>query len=61
MKKKLLGASEALAAGVTAVIIGDARRARPILDALAGSGTTISARHDERIDLVEPLEQAVLR
>ncbi len=39
MKKKVLGAKEALAAGVRRVIIGDGRRARPISDALAGEGT----------------------
>jgi len=42
MKKKVLGAKEALAAGVQRVIIGDGRRARPISDALAGEGTVIS-------------------
>ncbi len=41
MKKKLLGAREALARGIDSVIIGDARRARPLGDALAGQGTTI--------------------
>lgn len=41
MKKKLLGAREALARGIDSVIIGDARRARPLGDALAGHGTTI--------------------
>jgi acetylglutamate/LysW-gamma-L-alpha-aminoadipate kinase len=62
MKKKLLGASEALAAGVTAVIIGDARRTQPIQDALAGYGTTIGAPCvADRISRIEPLAQAVLR
>ncbi len=41
MKKKLMGAGEALAAGVTTTIIGDARRQQPIRDALNGYGTTI--------------------
>ena len=41
MKKKLLGAREALERGVEQVIIGDGRRASPIGDALAGIGTTI--------------------
>lgn len=41
MKKKLLGAQEALARGVERVIIGDGRRQSPIGDALAGSGTLI--------------------
>ena len=42
MKKKLLGAQEALHRGVERVVIGDGRRAQPIADALAGMGTTIS-------------------
>ncbi len=42
MKKKVLGAKEALAAGVQRVVIGDGRRARPISDALAGEGTVFS-------------------
>ena len=41
MKKKLLGAQEALARGVDRVIIGDGRRATPIADALNGRGTLI--------------------
>jgi acetylglutamate/LysW-gamma-L-alpha-aminoadipate kinase len=41
MKKKLLGAQEALERGVERVIIGDGRREHPIGDALAGMGTTI--------------------
>lgn len=43
MKKKLMGAGEALAAGVRITIIGDGRRTTPIRDALNGAGTTISA------------------
>ncbi len=43
MKKKLMGAQEALSAGVGTVVIGDGRRATPLQDALAGHGTTISA------------------
>lgn len=42
MKKKVLGAKEALAAGVGRVVIGDGRRDRPISDALSGMGTIIS-------------------
>lgn len=42
MKKKVLGAKEALAAGVQRVIIGDGRRAAPISDALAGAGTVFT-------------------
>lgn len=41
MKKKVLGAAEAVAAGVGRVVIGDARRAQPVRDALAGCGTVI--------------------
>jgi len=39
MKKKVLGAKEALEGGVARVVIADARRATPISDALAGAGT----------------------
>lgn len=39
MKKKVLGAGEALEAGVRQVIIGDARETDPISRALAGAGT----------------------
>lgn len=41
MKKKVLGAGEALSAGVKRVVIGDARTERPISRALAGAGTVI--------------------
>jgi acetylglutamate kinase len=41
MKKKVLGASEAIAAGVTQVVFGDARTARPIFNAMNGQGTVI--------------------
>ncbi len=41
MKKKILGASEALDGGVGKVIIADARVASPISKALAGEGTVI--------------------
>ncbi|MCS6841570.1 MAG: [LysW]-aminoadipate kinase [Roseiflexus sp.] len=41
MKKKILGASEALAQGVRRVILGDARVAEPVSRALAGEGTVI--------------------
>jgi acetylglutamate/LysW-gamma-L-alpha-aminoadipate kinase len=43
MKKKVLGASEALAGGVGRVIIADGRVAEPIRQALAGQGTHITA------------------
>src|SRR6266545_5316840 len=41
MKKKVLGAAEALAGGVGRVILGDARPTQPVSRALAGSGTVI--------------------
>lgn len=41
MKKKLLGAGEALTSGVQTVIIGSAQPPQPIRAALAGGGTTI--------------------
>lgn len=41
MKKKVMGAGEALADGVRRVVIGDARVASPITGALAGNGTVI--------------------
>jgi acetylglutamate/LysW-gamma-L-alpha-aminoadipate kinase len=41
MKKKVLGAQEALAGGVRRVIFGDARLPRPLHRALAGTGTVI--------------------
>jgi acetylglutamate/LysW-gamma-L-alpha-aminoadipate kinase len=42
MKKKVLGADEALEGGVDQVIIADGRIANPITNALAGKGTLIS-------------------
>ncbi len=42
MKKKVLGASEALGLGVGQVIFGDGRVEAPIANALAGNGTVIS-------------------
>jgi acetylglutamate/LysW-gamma-L-alpha-aminoadipate kinase len=41
MKKKVLGAEEALKGGVGRVIIADGRIQNPILYALAGNGTVI--------------------
>lgn len=41
MKKKVLAAQEAIAAGVHQVILADSRRATPIRAALAGKGTVI--------------------
>ncbi len=41
MKKKVLGASEAIAAGVRQVVFGDARLERPIFNSMNGKGTVI--------------------
>ena len=41
MKKKVLGAAEALGGGVGRVILGDARSGQPVSRALAGLGTVI--------------------
>jgi acetylglutamate/LysW-gamma-L-alpha-aminoadipate kinase len=41
MKKKVLGAAEALAGRVGRVVLGDARSAQPVSRALAGEGTVI--------------------
>ena len=41
MRKKVLGAQEALSAGVPRVVLADARRERPLTDACAGIGTVI--------------------
>jgi [amino group carrier protein]-L-2-aminoadipate 6-kinase len=42
MKKKILGAAEALSRGVRRVILADARVANPITGALAGQGTVVA-------------------
>ncbi len=42
MQKKVLGAAEAVRAGVGRVVLGDARRDRPIRRALAGEGTVVA-------------------
>jgi len=42
MKKKVLGASEAIAGGVEQVVFADARVERPIFNAMQGKGTVIS-------------------
>ncbi len=54
MRKKLLGAREALAGGVPRVVLADARRERPLTDALAGRGTVIVAASRERGERGEP-------
>lgn len=43
MKKKVLGAQEALQGGVKQVIIADGRTAAPVSNALAGKGTVIAS------------------
>jgi len=47
MKKKVLGACEAIAGGVRRVIFADGRVAEPIDRALAGAGTHIERRAEE--------------
>ncbi|WP_414656921.1 [LysW]-aminoadipate kinase [Deinococcus sp. VB343] len=42
MKKKVLGAAEAVAGGVGRVVFGDARAGKPITAALEGAGTVVS-------------------
>lgn len=42
MKKKVLGAAEAVAGGVGRVVLADARAQQPISSALAGKGTVVS-------------------
>ncbi len=41
MRKKIMGAAEALENGVSTVILGDGRRQTPLRDALNGAGTVI--------------------
>jgi len=48
MRKKVLGAREALAGGVRRVVIADARRERPLTDALRGIGTVLGEPLEER-------------
>ena len=42
MKKKVLGAAEAVQGGVKRVIFGDARNGQPVSAALDGQGTVVS-------------------
>jgi [amino group carrier protein]-L-2-aminoadipate 6-kinase len=42
MKKKVLGASEALELGVSKIVFADGRVEQPLINALAGKGTVIS-------------------
>ena len=41
MKKKVMGAGEALGQGVKRVVFGDGRISQPVQRALAGEGTVI--------------------
>ena len=43
MKKKVMGAQEALEGGVGMVVLGDARLTGPVSAALSGAGTTFTA------------------
>lgn len=45
MKRKVLGAQEALEGGVGRVIIGDGRISNPVSEALSGSGTQFLSEH----------------
>lgn len=42
MKRKVMGAAQAVAGGVGRVVLGDARVARPLSQALAGAGTVLT-------------------
>ena len=42
MKKKVLGAAEAVTGGVRRVVFGDARKSHPVLAALNGEGTVVA-------------------
>ncbi|MFB6290795.1 MAG: [LysW]-aminoadipate kinase [Candidatus Bipolaricaulia bacterium] len=48
MKKKLLGAGEAIDAGVNSVILGDGTLDKPVTKALSGAGTSISGIGDPK-------------
>ena len=48
MKKKVMGASEALAGGVARVVFADGRVDRPVRRALAGEGTVIGQDEGDR-------------
>lgn len=55
MKKKLLGAGEALDAGVGSVILGDGTAENPVKNALSGKGTIISEKQGTHGDTDERL------
>jgi len=48
MKKKLMAVREALAGGVGRVVLGDARLAHPVQEALSGRGTVIGTETNHR-------------
>ncbi len=52
MKKKLLGAQEAITGGVLQVILGLGRGANPVRQALAGHGTRVAAPADDARSVV---------
>lgn len=52
MKKKILGAEEALKGGVSRVVIADGRIEKPISSALNGSGTVIQSLYQETYSAV---------
>lgn len=51
MKRKMLGAIEALQEGVGRVVIADGRVERPVQRAMAGAGTAIGARVERAIQM----------
>lgn len=51
MRRKLLAAREAIDHGVERVVIADARRPRPLSDALAGRGTVVATTAARRKEL----------
>ncbi len=55
MKKKVLGAAEAVRGGVGQVVLGDARTAQPVSRALGGVGTVIrKAQREQRPPFRQP-------
>lgn len=58
MKKKILAAGEALAAGVPTVILADSRRRDPIRSALGGEGTHLGERTGDAQAPAPPAESA---
>ena len=56
MKKKILAAREALAAGVHRVVLGDSRRPAPIRAALQGEGTVLGEPIEAAFPLAWPVD-----